>query len=250
MNRFEGKVALVTGAASGIGRATALRLASEGAELFLADLDEGGVKETAAEITAQGGRAHPHRLDVRDRAACRAIVAAAVADGGKLDVLCNVAGVLRGAAVDEVTEEEWDLLMSVNLGAVFFLSQAALPHLLATKGNIVNMASAAGLTGQVYTSVYAASKAAVVSLTKSMALEFAKRGVRVNAVCPGGVITPMSRAFQPPEGADLQLFARVIPLIEPAQPEEIASAVAYLASDEARFVTGTAFSIDGGQTAG
>ncbi len=165
-------------------------------------------------------------------------------------MLCNIAGVLKGGAVTEVSEADWDLLLAVNLSSVFFLSKAALPHLLESQGNIVNMASAAALSGQVYTSVYAATKAGVVSLTKSMAMEYGKQGVRVNAVCPGGVMTPMTSSFRPPEGVDLQLFSRMMPLVKPAEPEEIAGAVAYLASKEARYVTGSTLSIDGGQTAG
>lgn len=248
--RFADKTAMVTGAASGIGRATALRLAAEGAAIFAADLDAAGLEETCKQISSDGGRAEAHRLDVRDRSACRAAVAEAVETLGGLDVLCNVAGVLRGGRVTDVPDEDWDLLIAVNLTAVFVLSQAALPALLERKGCIVNMASAAALGGQAYASVYAATKAGVVSLSKSMALEYGKQGLRVNAVCPGGVMTPMTRAFAPPQDADPQLFGRLMPLVAPAQPEEIAGAVAYLASAEARYVNGAALAIDGAQTAG
>ncbi len=248
--RFTDKAVLVTGAASGIGRATALRLASEGATVFACDLDADGLETLRGEIAGAGGRAVVRPLDVRDRAACRSTVADAVASLGGLDVLCNVAGVLRGGRVTDVTDEDWDLLLAVNLTAVFTLSAAAVPALLERGGCIVNMASAAGLGGQAYTSVYAATKAGVVSLTKSMALEYGKQGLRVNAVCPGGVMTPMARSFQPPEDADRELFARLLPLVPPARPDEIAAAVAYLASAEARYVNGASLSIDGGQTAG
>ncbi len=250
MNRFSDQKAMVTGAASGIGRATALRLASEGADLFLADLNAEGLQETCELASAYEGRVLSRVLDVSNRGECAASVAEAVEGLGRLDILCNIAGVLRGGAVTDVTENDWDLLLGVNLGSVFFLSKAALPYLLESQGNIVNMASAAALGGQVYTSVYAATKAGVVSLTKSMAMEYGKQGVRVNAVCPGGVMTPMTSSFRPPEGVDLQLFSRMMPLVKPAQPEEIAGAVAYLASKEARYVTGTTLTIDGGQTAG
>lgn len=248
--RFEHKLAMVTGAASGIGRAIAMRLAAEGAAIFAADLNAAGAEETCKAIREQGGRAEAWNLDVRDRAACRAAVAEAVTTLGGLDVLCNVAGVLRGGRVTEVEDEDWDLLVAVNLTAVFALSQAAIPALLERKGCIVNMASSAGLVGLAYTSVYAATKAGVISLTKSMALEYAKQGLRVNAVCPGAVMTPMATSFRPPEDADPQLMNRLMPLATPAEPEEIAAAVAYLASPEARYVNGATLAIDAGQTAG
>ncbi|MCP3983847.1 MAG: SDR family oxidoreductase [bacterium] len=248
--RLEGKAALVTGAASGIGKATAIRLAAEGAVVFAADLNADGAAETCEAILQEGGRAESFTLDVSDRAACRTAVATAVEDLGGLDVLCNVAGVLRGGWVTEVADEEWDLLLAVNLTAVFALSQAAIPALLPRKGCIVNMASSAGLAGQAYASVYAATKAGVISLTKSMALEYAKQGLRVNAVCPGAVMTPMVHTYRPPEDADPSLMDRLNPLVAPAEPQEIAAAVAYLASPEARYVNGATLSIDGAQTAG
>jgi meso-butanediol dehydrogenase/(S,S)-butanediol dehydrogenase/diacetyl reductase len=248
--RFEGKVALVTGAASGIGRATALRLASEGARVFAADLDAARLADTVAQIEKAGGEAVAHRLDVADAAACRAAVAACVGRFGRLDVLCNVAGVMLWGHVTDVSEADWNRVLAVNVSSVFFLSQAAIPHLLATKGVIVNTASAAALKGQAYTAPYAASKAAVASLTKSMAVEYAKRGLRVVAVAPGGVRTALTANTKFPEGADMALVQKLMPLMPIAEPEEIAAAIAYLASAEARFVNGALLSIDGAQTAG
>jgi meso-butanediol dehydrogenase/(S,S)-butanediol dehydrogenase/diacetyl reductase len=244
-------VALVTGAASGIGRATALRLAAEGARVFAADRDAPKLDETVAKIRSAGGEATGHTLDVSDPAACRRAVEAALARYARLDVLANVAGVMYWGHLTDVTEADWARTLGVNLSGVFFLCQAAVPHLLASKGVIVNVASAAGIKGQAYTAPYSVSKAGVVSLTKCLAVEFAKRGLRTVAVCPGGVNTPLTAAPKLPEGADTSLFQRLLPLSFPiAQPEEIAAAVAYLASDEARFVNGAVFSIDGGQTAG
>lgn len=241
----------MTGAASGIGRAAALRLAAEGARVYAADLDAGRVHETAAAITAAGGEAIAAQLDVADPAACRTAIAAAHARLGRLDVLANVAGVMYWGHLTDVSEADWARTLGVNLSGVFFLCQAAVPHLLETKGVIVNVASAAGIKGQAYTAPYCVSKAGVVSLTKCLAVEYAKRGLRAIALCPGGVNTPLNANLRLPEGADKTLFQRLMPLAFPiAEPEEIAGAIAYLASDEARFVNGAVFSIDGGQTAG
>lgn len=246
--RFKDKAAIVTGAASGIGRAVAVRLASEGARLVIGDVNAAGLAETAALI---GGDVTTAPLDVSDFDACNAFVDNAVKTLGKLDVLCNIAGVLRMAPVDKVDAKEWRRIMGVNIDGVFYMSRAAMPHLLKTTGNIVNLASAAGLVGVPYNAPYSASKHAVVGLTKSMALEFAKRGIRVNAVCPGGVKTPMI-AQAPMEGVDydfVMLSAAHLNSGELFDPEDIADAVAFLASHEAKRVSGVAFAVDGAQTA-
>jgi meso-butanediol dehydrogenase/(S,S)-butanediol dehydrogenase/diacetyl reductase len=248
--RFSDKVALVTGAASGIGRATALRLAGEGARLFACDVDVVRLGETVVAIEKAGGTAAAHRLDVADAATCREAVAACIARFGRLDVLCNVAGVMCWGHATEISEAEWSRVVAVNLSGVFFLSQAAIPHLLAARGVIVNMASAAGLKGQAYTLPYSVTKAGVVSLTKCLALEYGKRGLRVVAVAPGGVKTALTAQTKFPEGADTALIQKLMPLVSLAEPEEIAAAVAYLASAEARYVNGAVLAIDGGQTAG
>ncbi len=249
MQRFEDKAALVTGAASGIGRATAERLAAEGARVFCADLDEAGVKETAETIRAAGGTAVTGRCDVSDPEACRATVTAAPSELGRLDVLCNVAGIGIYQHATELSVEQWNRVLAVNLSGTFFMCQAAIPHLLETRGNIVNMASSAGLVGIAYASAYCASKGGVVLLTRSLAVEYAHQRLRVNCVCPGGVDTPLTRAFRPPEGARPELLARMSLVPRLARPEQIASAVAYLASDEARNVNGAALPVDGGQVA-
>jgi meso-butanediol dehydrogenase/(S,S)-butanediol dehydrogenase/diacetyl reductase len=249
MNRFEDKAVLVTGAASGIGRACAERIASEGGRVFGADLDEARLEETAAAIRAAGGEVVTGGCDVSDPEACRATVAAAASRLGRLDVLCNVAGIGVYAHATDLTDEQWNRVVAVNLSGTFFASQAAIPHLLETRGNIVNVASSAGLVGIAYAAAYCASKGGVVLLTRSMAVEFGHRKLRVNCVCPGGVDTPLTRAFRPPEGARGELLARMSLVPRLAKPEEIASAVAYLASDEARYVNGAALAIDGGQVA-
>jgi meso-butanediol dehydrogenase / (S,S)-butanediol dehydrogenase / diacetyl reductase len=250
MKRFEGKVAIITGASSGIGRASAQRLASEGAKVMLGDINKPGLEETAKAIVEARGNASMYVLDVSNAEACRGCVKAAIEEFGRLDVLCNIAGIVKMAHFRDITDEQWNRIVGVNLSSVFFMSKAAMPYLLETKGNIINMASTASLGGQVYNAPYCATKAGVVMLTKSMAIEFAGRGVRVNAICPGSVKTPLTKNLEFPEGADMQLISRLFPLMDSAVPEEIATAVAYLASPEARFVTGIAFPIDGGQTAG
>ena len=249
MQRFTDKVALVTGAASGIGRATALRLGSEGARLFLADINEEGLAET---IAALGDKVESASflLDVTDAGACQNAVDACINAYGRLDILANIAGIALCEHLTSITDEQWHRMVAINLDGVFFMCRAAMPHLVDSKGCIVNMSSSAGLVGQAYNSAYCATKAGVLMFSKSLALEFSKQGVRVNAVCPGSVNTPLVEAFGFPEGVDMALLGRLFPLLDAAEPEEIAAAVAYLSSDEARFITGMALPIDGAQTAG
>ncbi len=247
MRRFEGKAAMVTGAGSGIGRATARRLAAEGARVSASDINAEGLAQTMALLEGSGH--HSQILDVSRSAACTAAVEASVAALGKLDVLCNVAGIAGLYRLEEISDELWERMIGINLSGPFYLSRAAMPHLLKTRGNIVNIASTAALVGQVYNAPYCASKGGLNLMSKALAVEFSKQGVRVNAVCPGSVRTPLTQGIHIPRDPDVMLFGRLSPLVEPAgEPEEIAAAVAYLASDEARFVTGESFTIDGGQT--
>lgn len=248
---FTDKVALVTGAASGIGRATAWRLAAGGASLYLADIDGDGVAAIATELAATGTTVAHAAVDVASVEDCRCAVSAAVERYGRLDVLCNIAGIAAASHLADVAEAAWQRMLDVNLSSVFYLSQAAMPHLLATRGNIVNMASSAGLVGQAYNVAYCATKGGVVLMTKAMAMEFASRGVRVNAICPGGIKTPLTEHFSLPEGADMNLIMRMLPLTGAMEgPETVAEAVAFLASDAARYITGVALPVDGGQVVG
>ncbi len=250
MQRFDHKIALVTGAASGIGRATAERLAREGAQVLACDVNAALLETEVAGLVAQGLRVTARVVDVTDVAACNAAVAAVVAQFGRLDVLCNVAGTLLVKHFEELTDEDWQRQMAINVNGVFFMCRAAIPHLLASKGNIVNVASIAGLVGVPYGAVYSATKGAVLMFTKALAVEFASRKVRVNAVCPGSVMTPLVAGYMPPEDADFNLLGRLVPLTpNHGQPEDIAASIAYLASDEARFVTGAGLVVDGAQTA-
>jgi len=248
--RFAGKVALVTGAASGMGRATCLRLAAEGAQVFGIDIDEKRLEETTGEIREAGGQVETRVCDVTRRDPCFAAVAAALAAWGRLDVLANVAGIVRFAHTPEMSEQDWNRVLAVNLSGPLYLSQAAIPHLLESGGNIVNVASNAGLMGQAYTAAYCASKGGLVQLTRSLAMEYMKRGIRINAVCPAGTDTPMNRGVEFPDEVDGKLIRRYMGQRGFAQPEDIASSIAYLASDEASAVHGSIFSVDNGMMAG
>jgi NAD(P)-dependent dehydrogenase (short-subunit alcohol dehydrogenase family) len=254
--RFKGKHALVTGGASGIGRASAERLGAEGADLVLADYDIEGARSVAAAIAAQHGvRASALAFDAADPQACKTMVDAAVTTLGSLDVLCNVAGIMDWGSFCEFSGEAWERMLRIDLSSVFYISQRAMPHLIRSKGSIVSIASAAALTGMPYVAAYAAAKAGVVALTKSMAVEFAEQGVRVNAIAPGGVKTPMHAKSTDPVGVDQDMVRKVAErhwpkMGELCEAEDIASAVAYLASPEARYVTGIVHIVDGGQLAG
>ncbi|MCG3170216.1 MAG: Glucose 1-dehydrogenase 2 [Pseudomonadales bacterium] len=248
--RFDRKTALITGAASGMGRATALRMGSEGARVFCADIDGDGARATAEAIRAAGGEAGSAAADIGDPARCRALVAETVGAFGALDILCNIAGFGGLKALADETPEGWQRMFAVNVHGPFYLSQAALPQLLARRGNIVNVASTAGLMGQAYMAAYTASKHALVGLTKSMAVEFGRQGLRVNAVCPGGTATPFLATFAVPEGADPELISRLSLRPDYAAPEHIANMICFAASEEAEFVNGALLSVDGGTVAG
>ena len=246
MARFDGRVAALTGAASGIGRATAIRLAAEGATVVGLDIDEAGLVGTAEAAGSMGSIV----CDVADRAACHAAVEQVIADHGRLDVFGNIAGVARSQHVPDVTEEDWDQMVAVNVSGVFWCAQAAIPHLLKVDGVLINIASNAGLMGQAYTVPYCATKGAVVNMTRALAMEYAKTGLRVNAIAPGGVQTPLVDNYQLPEEIDFSLMAGYIGLRDMSRPEDIAAFFAFLASDEARQVHGAILSIDAGLTAG
>ncbi|HEY4546501.1 MAG TPA: SDR family oxidoreductase [Pedomonas sp.] len=252
MKRFADKAVIVTGAASGIGKATAERMAAEGANVIVADINEAGAAEVAAAISAQHGvKAKAIKFDASKVEDCDRLVAESVAELGRIDVLVNNAGIMEWCRSVDYTADAWNRIISVNLNAVFHVSRAALPHLLETQGNIVNMSSAAGLQGVAFAPAYSATKSAVIGLTRSMAVEHADKGVRVNAICPGAVDTPLNTKVAPmPEWLDMSKIATLFPKTKKSSaPEEIAGAVAYLASSDACNVTGITLSVDGGQTA-
>lgn len=249
MNRFDGKIALLTGVASGVGRATAIRLASEGASVFGLDVNAEGMAETTTTIEADGGTITTRVTDVRSVDECRAAVADCVDRFGGLDILGNIAGIASQRHVHQVTEAEWDTMNDVNLKAVFFLTQAALPHVLEREGNIVNIASNAGLMGQAYTVPYCATKGAVVNMTKAFAMEFVKQPIRINAIAPGGIATPLVENFELQDDIDFALMQPYTGFRDMSTAEQIASLFAFVASDEAGNIHGSIISADGGLTA-
>ena len=250
MERLTRRRALVTGAASGIGRATATRLAEEGASVMCADINAAGAEETAESIRAGGRSATSVPLDVADPASCEAAVRHAVDSLGGLDLLANVAGIFRPGHTLEQDIGVFDTTIDVNLRGTFYMCRFALPALLDGGGAIVNIASAAALQGVPYNAAYCASKAGIVGLTRSLASEYARRHVRVNCICPGGVMTPLIERGFPVDDVDGALMARLAPLMPRiGTPEDIAALVAYLGSDEAAYMTGSVITIDGGQLA-
>ena len=247
MQRFADKVVLVTGAASGIGRATVERLADEGATLACLDVQADAVEEVAELARKAGVEAQAFVCDVADEAAVERVVAEVVSTFGRLDVLCNIAGIMRCAHSHEVPTEQWDQVIGINLTGTFFMTRACLPHLLQTRGNIVMAASTSSLSGHPYMLAYAASKGAIMAMTYTLAVEYAKRGLRVNAVAPGGIETPLSSAtggMLPPD-SDWELFGRISPVDQFRGPETVASTIAFLASDDAAHVNGEYVRVDG-----
>lgn len=250
MTRFADKVAIVTGAGSGLGRATASMLAHEGARVAVLDVAADGAEKTAAAIGERGGTSRAYALDVREPEQVRAVVGRVVDDLGPPDVLVNAAGIGGFAHTVDESFEQWSRIIAVNLTGTFLVCQAVLPSMLERDGAIVNIASNAGLKAQKYSAAYCASKGGVVNLTRALAYEYLGRGVRVNAVAPGGMNTPMIQTFTFPEGASMRDFANITSPLGYAEPEDVANAVLFVASDEARFMTGSIVSVDGGIMAG
>jgi len=252
---LKGQVAIVTGGGRGIGRATALELARLGADIVIADLDQAGAKRTAEEVAALGCRSLALSTDVTSRADLRAMVDRTKAEFGRIDILVNNAGIYRAATTLDVTEEHWDAIMNINAKAVFFASQAVIPAMAAQKsGSIVSLASMAGKIGSKTNLPYNASKAAVVSMTKSLALAHAAQGIRVNCVCPGFVETDMWAQVSREQGALLGMSAEEftrhraasVPLGRMEKPEDVAHVIAFLAGPRSGYMTGQALSVDGG----
>ncbi len=246
MKRFENRVVLVTGAASGIGRAIMERLAAEGARLVALDVQEEALSALAGELRAVGAEVETRRCDVSDEGQVDAAVAACVARFGRLDALVNVAAILRADLLHELRTDDWNRVIAINLSGTFFACRAALPHLLESRGNIVNVSSTAAVHGQPYAGAYAASKGGVLALTKSIAIDYGKLGVRANAVLPCDIATPIFGQFQMPEGGDWKLVKRVMAPKGSGSPADVAGVVAMLASDDGAHVTGAEIRVDGG----
>jgi len=249
MRRFDGKVALITGAAAGIGRASAERLASEGASLFLVDVAREGLEETAKRCAELGADVALRSCDVGDEAQVQQTVQACVDRFGKLDALVNIAGVLLLKHLADISLAEFERVIRINLTVTFLMCKAAMPHLVMTKGAIVNTSSTSALAGMPYGCAYGTSKGGVLALTRTLAVEFGKQGVRCNALCPGSITTAMSGGGVLPKDADWKLVARATPLDTARGPEVVASVVALLCSDDGIHINGESIRMDGGTLA-
>lgn len=247
---LDGKVALVTGAASGLGRATALKLAKVDASVFLVDVNEAELAETVSLLRVDADRVATQVADLSAPAACKGVVDAAVQMFGRLDALCNIAGLIYLANTPDMPLTQLQRTIDVNLTAPFLLSQAAIPHLLETDGAIVNVASSASYIGEAYAAAYCASKWGIVGMTKAMAMEFQKKPIRINAVAPGGMITNIATNFVPPENCDFELLKRFSGMRGTVETEDVADMIVLLASDAGRGFHGACVSIDAGITAG
>ena len=247
---MSGKAVLVTGAASGLGRGVALAAAKAGADVALVDRNAAGLEEAAAEIRALGREALVHPADLSQADTCAPAVAAAVAAFGGLDALCNVAGLIIFTNSTEMAVADWDRTIAVNLSAPFHLSKAAIPHLLAREGAIVNVASTAAFIGEAYAAAYCASKAGLVQMTKAMAMEYIHKPIRINAVAPGGMMTNIGNELRMPDGVDYDLIKRFSGMRGLVEVEDVAEMVVHLASPAGRGFHGACVTIDAGITAG
>lgn len=247
---MKGKVVLVTGAASGLGRATAIRAAQQRAAVCVVDVNAAGLEETAALVRQSGAEVLVHATNLTEHVNCIGAVEAAVEKFGRLDALCNVAGVLIACHAHEMSAADFEKTLAVNFSAPFFLIQAAIPHLLEANGAVVNITSSGAFIGEAYAVAYTAAKAALGHLTKSLAMEYMHKPIRFNSVAPGGMITPMGMSMKLPEDCDKSLLMRYRPLRGVVEIDDVAELIIFLASDAARAYHGACISIDKGITAG
>jgi NAD(P)-dependent dehydrogenase (short-subunit alcohol dehydrogenase family) len=250
---LDGKVALITGAAKGIGKGCAQVLGKRGVRVAIADLDDAAGPLTAAGIETSGGRAVFLRADVSKVDDVQKAITRLIEVFGRLDILINNAGYHISKNVEDTSEEEWDYILNTNLKSFFLCSKYAIPQLRKTRGAIVNMSSMVGLVGQRNAGAYSATKGGIIAMTRGMALDFAKDGIRVNCICPGWVETPLVEDWfsqqKDPQAAKEYIYAKH-PLGKIATPEEVGNAVVFLCSEESSFVTGVALPVDGGVTLG
>jgi NAD(P)-dependent dehydrogenase (short-subunit alcohol dehydrogenase family) len=248
---MQGKCFAVTGGASGIGRAIAERFAREGATVVVGDLNIAGAEQTAAAITAAGGQAVAAGVDVADGRSIEAFIAASVDHGGRLDGVIGAAGIWQSGTVLTIDEADWDRAMAVNAKSLYWIGRLAHSHLKETGGTIITIASISGLRGARLSGAYNMSKAALIALTRNMALDFAADGIRVNCLCPGYVDTPLGHSVIDDFGGDAvrDMFVALHPL-GPGKPTDVAGAALFLASSDAAWITGSALVVDGGFTAG
>lgn len=246
MTALTGRVALITGASAGLGAATVKVFAERGASVFGVARDA----EKMAAVFAEVPDGRFSSVDISTSQACRQAVADCVEEFGRLDILVNVAGFHQMRHTPTMTDEEWERDLAVNLHAPFYLCRAALPHLLETGGNIVNVSSIAGVEGEVYSAGYCAAKHGLIGLTRALAVEFTKERLRVNAVCPGGMPTAQTTEFQAPDGADWDLIMRIASPRGFMETSDVAKTIAFLASDDAAAIHGAVYRVDNGKGAG
>jgi NAD(P)-dependent dehydrogenase (short-subunit alcohol dehydrogenase family) len=249
-SNMKGKAALVTGAASGLGRATALALGRAGADVCVVDLNAAGLEETVSQLRGFGVRTLVRATDLASRENCVAAVAAAVAEFGRLDALCNVAGIIVMCNAHEMRAVDYEKTIAVNLSAPFYLMQAAIPHLLQADGSVVNVTSSAAFVGEAYAAAYCATKAGLTHMTKALAMEYVHKPIRFNAVAPGGMATNIGNTIKMPEGVDYALVKRYTGLRGLVEVDDVADMIAFLASDAGRGYHGACINIDRGVTAG
>jgi NAD(P)-dependent dehydrogenase (short-subunit alcohol dehydrogenase family) len=246
--RFVDKVAVVTGAGSGIGRAVATRLAEEGARVAALDVAADNLAATVKDIAEEGGTATGYPCDVTSETSVNETVAALAGEVGPPTVVCNVAGIGGFYNTVDMPTDRWERILAVNLTGPFLVCRATLPFLLEHGGSIVNVASNTALMGQAYSAAYCASKAGLLMFSKALAAEYLSRSVRVNVVAPGGVDTPLIGTFELPEGADFKELRKIMTPMGFSTPSEIAASIAFIASDESTYTTGAVLSVDGGLT--
>ena len=247
MTRLTNKTIFITGASSGLGKATAIKLISEGATVFGVARTESALQELQQQL---GEKFHFTLCDIANPEDCQKAITSCIAQLGKLDALINIAGKHNFRHTTEIQQTDWELDLATNLSGPFYLCQAAIPELLKSHGNIINVSSIAGITGQPYSAGYCSAKHGLIGLTKALAMEFMKQDLRVNAICPGGMDTPQVQNIQPPEDCDFDLLMRSAAPRGFMQAEEVANLVAFLASDEASAIHGAVYEVDQGKTVG
>ncbi|MFT3705316.1 MAG: SDR family oxidoreductase [Agriterribacter sp.] len=251
--KLQNRCVVVTGAGSGIGRACALKCAEEGASIVVADINEKGAAETVKQIQAAGGNAIVHKVDVANPASVAALVEATIQQYGKINALINSAAIQINKTIEDTGFEEWNTQMAINVGGIFLCSKHFLPHLKATKGSIVSLSSANGYFAEPACAGYCATKAAIIGLTKAMAIDHGHEGIRVNCICPGYIDTGLAEGYFQSQADPAQARAdagKLHALWRVGKAEEVAQVAVFLSSDDASFVTGSAYVVDGGFSSG